>query len=199
MTNWFMSDTHYNHANICRGISKWSDLRETRPFDTVEDMNKSMVSNINHCVDENDTLYFLGDWSFGGIQSLEDFRLLLNCRNIIFICGNHDHHIKNNSLVNKEKNLYARDYFSDVYNYLEIKINKQVLVLSHFPIEQWFEMDRGSIMLHGHTHHTLDDSKTNTLYKRMDVGYINKPYSFEEILEIMKTRQIKERYECKNH
>ena len=199
MTNWFVSDTHYNHANICRGISKWTNLQFTRPFETLQEMNRSIVTNLNQYIGKNDTLYFLGDWSFGGIQNIEDFRLLLNCENIIFICGNHDHHIKRNALVNKDKNLYASDYFDSIHNYLEIKINGQILVLCHFPIQEWFEMDRGSIMLHGHTHHSLDGTVLNTFYKRMDVGYIDRPYSFEEILKIMESRELKTRYEYKDH
>lgn len=30
------SDTHYGHANICRGVSTWDDKTKCRDFDTVE-------------------------------------------------------------------------------------------------------------------------------------------------------------------
>jgi len=34
-------DTHYDHANICRGTSKWPP-EETRDFDTLEQMNDTL-------------------------------------------------------------------------------------------------------------------------------------------------------------
>ena len=41
---WFTSDTHYNHANIVRGASKWEDKSMCRDFDTVEEMNTAICS-----------------------------------------------------------------------------------------------------------------------------------------------------------
>ena len=50
-----------------------------------------------------DTLYHLGDWSFGGIENIWNFRKRINCKNIYLVPGNHDHHIKKNKLE-KPKN-----------------------------------------------------------------------------------------------
>lgn len=100
---WFTSDTHYNHKNICRGTSTW-DLSEeihqkTRDFDTIEEMNDYIVKGINDNVKENDILYHLGDWSFGGIDSIWEFRRRIKCKNIHLVLGNHDHHIENNRMI----------------------------------------------------------------------------------------------------
>lgn len=175
-------------------------------------MNNAIVNSINLHVAQDDELYCLGDWSFAGIENIWNFRKQIICKNIHLILGNHDQNIKKNKILpncwygnydifsDTDEDLTglqvsAQELFTSVQNYLELKIDKQIFVLSHYPIEEWFEMDRkGSIMLHGHVHHKLDNSNLNTIYKRMDVGIDWKefrPYSLEEILNLMKNRKNK--------
>ena len=213
---WFTSDTHYSHKNICRGISEWvieENRMNTRDFNTLEEMNNAIVNGINSVVQQDDTLYFLGDWSFGGIENIWNFRKRIVCKIIHFVLGNHDQHIKKNreiSILPHEKeilhsfndlytyinNINCKELFTSVQGYLELEIDKQLFVLSHYPMEQWLEMDRkNGIMLHGHCHHTIDNCETNTIYKRMDVGIDWKefrPYSIEEVLGIMNKRKLKQ-------
>ena len=94
---YFTSDTHYQHKNICRGVSDWEENegnQRTRNFKTLEEMNDTLVNNINSLVKENDTLWHLGDWSFGGYEQIKIFRDRLNCKNINLVFGNHDQHIE---------------------------------------------------------------------------------------------------------
>ena len=93
---YFCSDPHYHHKNIVKGISNWDDISGCRPFNTIEEHNQTIVNGINNVVDKDDTLYCLGDWSFGGIDKIWEFRKQINCHNIHLILGNHDHHIENN-------------------------------------------------------------------------------------------------------
>lgn len=87
---WFISDTHFNHTNILKYCS--------RPFKTIEEMNKTIIDNWNSRVQSNDTVFFLGDWGFTKSteapdgQKFDTIRPLLN-GNIILIDGSHD---KNN-------------------------------------------------------------------------------------------------------
>jgi calcineurin-like phosphoesterase family protein len=73
---WFTSDTHYNHTNICRGVTNWrtpnGDIpeKQTRPFETIDRMNDTIVNNINSVVGQDDILIHLGDWSFGGFDKI---------------------------------------------------------------------------------------------------------------------------------
>lgn len=208
---------HYGHKNICRGVSDWKDKDKTaRNFDTLEAMNYFIVRNINAFVMPNDILYHLGDWSFGGIENIWKFRQQIACRNIHLITGNHDEHIKKNKLLpncwmpdNAESDFHfldtdeddlglqvpAKSLFTSVQGYLELEIDKQALVLSHYPVEEWFDMDRkGAFMLHGHVHHELDKCETNTKYRRMDVGIDwndFRPYSFEEIVRTLSKKERK--------
>lgn len=107
----FTSDTHYGHTNICRGISNWRDadgnvpVSQTRDFDTLSQMNDKIVESINSVVCEDDILFHLGDFSFGGFDNIAEFRSRIVCKNIHLILGNHDHHIERN----KQLTNYYRD------------------------------------------------------------------------------------------
>ena len=89
-----------------------------------------------------------------------------------------------------------QDYFIMLPELTTITINKQKFVLSHYPVEQWEDMDKGAIHIHGHMHHTLDNSEINKKYRRIDVGWtIEKPvYLLDDIILQMKNRNIKEHY-----
>jgi calcineurin-like phosphoesterase family protein len=220
---WFVSDLHYNHANICRGVTKWGktingifypDVINTRDYASLDEMNKAIVDSINKYVKKDDELYFLGDWSFRGIESIYLFWKQLNCKyNIHFVPGNHDHKFKKDfELPNCKRNgPYSSDIIDgapiggDYPDYVisnslfkeylpeitSLVYNKQKFILSHYPIEEWEDMDHGSIMVHGHCHHKLDTSDSNMFYRRKDVGWIDRPYSIDEIIEEMKDRKIK--------
>ena len=91
-----ISDTHTYHRNICRGTSEWSDKSRCRDFTTIGEMNYAILSGINQHVMQDDVLIHLGDWSFGGIDNIWEFRKQINCKNIYLCYGNHDQHIKAN-------------------------------------------------------------------------------------------------------
>ena len=212
---WITSDTHYWHKNICLGSSVWQDKSGCRDFNSPKEMSDALVNSINKYVMQEDTLYDLGDWSFGGIENIWNFRKRINCKNIYLVPGNHDHHIKKNKLIecdidwcyNNIKNFLdlslpcpekisvpAQQLFNILPELTKIVIDKQEIILSHYPIDEWEDMDRGSIMLHGHCHGNINDCETNTIYKRMDVGMDWKefrPYSIDEIIKIMNKRKIK--------
>jgi calcineurin-like phosphoesterase family protein len=201
---WITSDTHFGHAGIVRGTTHWRILDDdgnkivpldaVRDFDTVEEMNERMIENINDCVGEHDTLFHMGDWSFGGFENISEFRYRINCKNIHFIIGNHDHHIESN----KEN---IRRFFASVNSYNEVNVAHKSgnlkLVLCHYPIVSWNNMRRNSYMIHGHQHLKGDQRFGNG--KRMDVGMCGhpefRPYNLDEIVEILRNS---ESYEIEN-
>jgi calcineurin-like phosphoesterase family protein len=190
---WFTSDTHFNHTNICRGVSKWESHRGTRDFPNLSLMNEKIVHGINSVVGENDILFHLGDWSFGGFESIVEFRNRIVCKNIHLLLGNHDHHIEHNVEG-------CQDLFASVNQYLKIQLNtdrtpnhvtKTQLVLSHYPFGSWHDMNQGVIHLHGHVH--LPPHLKVGQGKAMDVGMDGnhmKVYSLSEIRSIMKNQPI---------
>ena len=84
---WFTSDTHYNHANICSATTQWVNPVTLRDFKSLEHMNAYLVGNINELVGQDDILFHLGDWSFGGFESIQKFRDQIVCKNIHLILG----------------------------------------------------------------------------------------------------------------
>ena len=127
---WITSDTHYHHTNICRGITRWRTqdgkipIEQTRNFQDLDEMNSTIVNNINQKVGPNDTLIHLGDFAFGGFDKIGEFLDRLVCKNIHLVLGNHDQHITKN----RED---IRDRFLSVSKYLEVNIDDVDFVLSH--------------------------------------------------------------------
>jgi calcineurin-like phosphoesterase family protein len=196
----FIADTHYGHKNICRGVSDWRDengnvpINQTRDFETLEQMNDKIVESINSVVGEDDILFHLGDFSFGGFDNIAEFRNRIVCKNIHLILGNHDHHIERN------KGDIQR-LFSSVNQYLRLSVSlypgttlyqgEYEFVLMHYPIASWHNMNDNVIHLHGHVH--LPPNKKLAQGKAMDVGVDGNflvPYSLNEITRIMDKQPI---------
>ena len=198
---YFTSDTHYNHSNICRGTSNWPEGRGTRDFHSLGEMNDAIVTAINSVVGPDDYLVHMGDWSFGGFESVAEFRKRIVCKNVILFLGNHDHHIRNN----KEG---VQGHFKHVasYDILDIRkpdgkeTKKYQFVCCHFPIASWDGMNKKVPHLHGHVH--LPPRLKIHEGRAMDVGVDGnnlQPYSLNEILAIMRDRPIKHLVLPKDH
>lgn len=179
---YFSSDFHYGHKNIVGpNVSSWSS--GYRDFDSIEHMNNTIVDSINNTVGENDVLYYLGDWAFGSEKNIVELSDRLNVREIHFIMGNHDKNIRK-----------YNTHFTSIYDYKEIKIEGQSIILFHFPIWEWHKCHRGSWHLTGHSHGNCEYSHPKTSkYKIMDIGWdiFRKPLSFQEIRKIMNQKEIK--------
>ena len=169
---WIFSDPHYNHKNICRGTTNWRmpdgsiPIEQTRDFQTLEKMNAAIVNNINENAMQDDILICLGDWSFGGFESIKEFWDRIVCKNIHLVLGNHDHHIENN----REG---CQGHFKSVTHYNTLKIDEHTFRLMHYPISSWDGLNKGVMHLHGHCH-----LPTNLRFgkgQRMDVGMDGHP------------------------
>jgi calcineurin-like phosphoesterase family protein len=179
----FTSDPHYMHKNISGPkVSSWKS--GYRDFENEEEMSKQIVKTWNQHVKHDDILYCLGDWSFGGFEKIEEFRSQINCKNIILMIGNHDHHIEKN----KDD---IRKLFTHVAHYEEIDI-KTVgkFVICHYPIISWNGLHKGVYMLHGHQH--LNEEQKIGEGRRIDVGVDGssefRPYHINEIVDILAPR-----------
>ena len=193
---WFTSDTHFNHANICSATTTWNKEsgNNFRIFNSLDTMNDRLVAGINASVGQDDILFHLGDWSFGGFESIRQFRDRLVCKNIHLILGNHDQHIARN----KDD---VQEIFSSVHNMLDLIVKWNVgtptqdeakFMLMHFPIASWDNLARGVIHLHGHVH--LPKQRRIGPGKMMDVGVDGnglEPIEMKDVLTIMKNQPIK--------
>ena len=185
MSTWITSDLHYNHKNIVLGSTGWSNPEGVcREFKTLETHNEWLIMEINTRVKQDDVLYHLGDWSFGGFEHIQKFRDRLICKTIHTFIGNHDHHIENN----REG---VRKLFASVQHYLELPIpGKMKLVMMHYPISSWNGLQKGNPHIYGHQH-----SGVIREGRSMDVGMdahgsMKGVYSLEEILDTLMSRSV---------
>jgi len=172
MTCWFTADYHLSHANIIRHCN--------RPFRNVDEMNKTLIGNFLDAVEENDTVYFLGDLSWDQ-PSAKEFFLRSPTKDIVFVWGNHDKRCR--SVVQK--------YSSSTHDLLTVSIpdddapgGKRRIVLCHYSMRVWDGSHHGSWMLYGHSHGNLPPAG-----KSLDVGVdVNgfKPVSYEAIKRSMR-------------
>lgn len=190
----FTSDTHYNHKNICRGVTEWRTpegdipVAQTRDFSNLNKMNAVIAGNINDTVGQDDILIHLGDWSFGGFESIKEFRDRIICQNIYLLYGNHDHHIENN-----RQNI--QKIFSGTFQYLSLKVaspkGNYEFILMHYPLCSWHDMNRGRFHLFGHVH--LPADKKRMAGRSMDVGMDGNnltPYDMEDIVRMLSGRPV---------
>lgn len=160
----FISDTHFNHANIM----KYCD----REFKSVEEMNKTIIKNWNATVKNSDVVYFLGDFCLGGVEQIEFFAKQLNGRKRM-VCGNHD----------RSPSLYLAAGFEEVSR--NTIIVDEFFIASHKPV--FLNPKIPYVNIHGHIHNTtqilLNDEGKN-LYFNVSVEMINyTPINFELIKE----------------
>lgn len=80
MTNVYIADSHFSHANII----KYCD----RPFKTAKEMDSHMWDIIKKFDTEDYRIHFLGDWGFEWPEeAMDGFK---NWQNHVMVYGNHD-------------------------------------------------------------------------------------------------------------
>lgn len=172
---WFTSDLHLNHISA---ISMCN-----RPFENVEEMNNTLIANINSVVAKTDTLYLLGDISHRGKrEQVNELLERINCKNKILVLGNHD-------------KKYDESLFCEIHKLEEIHVlhggKNYSITLCHYPMMSWPKSNYGSIHLHGHIHSKPDEYNLQMKkegIRRYDVGVdANRfmPVSLEDILKFM--------------
>jgi len=76
------ADPHYHHANIIKYCN--------RPFGTYHQMDEALIKNHNSVVSNDDTVFFLGDFTLSRNKDvIEDYLSRLNGHKHL-ILGNHD-------------------------------------------------------------------------------------------------------------
>jgi calcineurin-like phosphoesterase family protein len=178
----FISDTHLNHINIVKGVSKWSDTSRCRPFNTVAEHNETILDGINTAADVNDRLIINGDFCFGNHENIPKFRNLIRCRNVWLVKGNHDRQLWK----------YHRSVFQYTDKYIDdLVIDKQQIFMCHYAGHVWEDNNRGSWMLCGHSHGNLPlPHSEGKILDLCPENHNYKPWTFEQIKEYMDARPI---------
>jgi len=173
MNTWFTSDWHIGHKNILK--------YDNRPFENVFFMNQEIIKNFNKLVNENDDVYYLGDFAFNSEQGIDALNHLKGRWH--FIIGNHDRSLS------KIVNLSRKEIFG-IDKIREVKVDKQEITLCHYPMVSWNKSHYGTWQLFGHHHQkTYEEIKGKRLNVTINM-HDYKPWSFDEVAEYMKTREI---------
>lgn len=97
--NFYIADMHFGHKNVIR--------YDNRPFDSIEEMDKAMITLWNETVGDNDVVYILGDFSWYKeerrhlfLDVLKDTRFLSEGITTIFLQKSQD---TLNGFVNMQK------------------------------------------------------------------------------------------------
>ena len=192
MNIWITSDTHFGHTNIVGPeISSWKS--GYRDFKSLHEMNMALVDGINKYVKEDDVLYHLGDWSFGGVQNILKFRKYIVCKNIHLILGNHDQHIVDKEVKFDDTSFNPFELFSSVQDVLHLKLGKTEVFLSHYSHRVWNGSHKGVIHLYGHSHGSIPDFG-RSMDVGVDVAYKMfgeyRPFNIGDITRIMEKREV---------
>lgn len=172
--NYYISDTHFGHSNIIRFTH--------RPFKDTDEMDSTMIDNWNSTVTNDDTVYFVGDFSLTTPQRTQEILYSLN-GNIVLIKGNHE--------KSALKRKYCRDRFESIHHYLEIEDDNKLVCLFHYPIESWRNKSRGAIHIHGHIHRKdiepVNESKNKF---NVNVEFINyTPTTLKQLIDEYKANK----------
>lgn len=155
MSNIFViADTHWGHTKSLTFLTP--DGSPLRPFDSVEEMDETMVTNWNNAVTKHDTVYHLGDV----VIPRSSLKILtrLNGRKIL-IRGNHDQgQLKDFS-----------QYFEDVRGAFFFRPGSDFLgglIFTHIPVHPSCLSGhyKGNVHGHIHCHQVMDGNQIDRRY-----------------------------------
>ena len=145
----------------------------SRPFGSVEEMDRVLIARWNAAVSEDDTVYVVGDVGYNrGLVPGDALARLRGHKHLIR--GNHDTGFENAG------ELYR--YFETVTDFNEIDDGETHILLCHYPM---LYHKRG-YMIHGHLHHgrgrdyELLRQLPRVLNAGVDVNHFE-PVTFEEM------------------
>lgn len=165
---WFTADQHFGHNNIIKHCS--------RPFASTAEMDQKLIDNWNAVVQDEDVVFFLGDFAWRGSEI--DQYLTNLCGKIYLVVGNHDH-----STTRKHKRFVA---VADLINLSLPLQNATNITMCHYAMRTWHCSHHGSWHLHGHSHGLLPSQG-----RSMDVGVDCNgfaPVSFDSIKRTLEAR-----------
>lgn len=156
---WFMSDTHFGHANII----KYSRTQ----FDSVDEMESTIIERWNEKVSKQDLVYHLGDFAWSA-KDAKRVRPKLN-GSIRLIVGNHDD-IPALASAGLFQRIQMWRQFSEIG-----------VTASHVPMRRE-QIRHGSLNVHGHVHGNI--SGLESFHFDVSAESVNySPVHFDEIAD----------------
>lgn len=171
MTVYYIADCHFGHNAVIRF--------NNRPFETVEEMDNTMLNNWRSIVRPDDEVYIVGDLIFRAKNPPEYYLDKLTGRKHL-ILGNHDKWSKH---VDLDK------YFESVSQIKEISDAGRHIVLCHYPMVEWPRSRQNSVLVFGHIHNKVEGDAfdyylkhENMLNAGVDINHYC-PVTFRQLVE----------------
>jgi calcineurin-like phosphoesterase family protein len=214
MEYFLTSDWHLRHQNILKHSRRLQFMSEEErrvltqgspqeierlkiSRESSDRMNDHIIDQSNNLVGPDDVLWMLGDFVWAKPeQYVQTCRFYLNrikCRNVYLVWGNHDP-----SVWQYRVRQEASKLFKGTYDKITTKIQGRTVVLNHEAMAIWDKRHHGSIHCYGHSHSNAEQWLDEIMPGRfsMDIGIDNafkllgeyRPFSFDEIADIMKSR-----------
>lgn len=151
---YYISDIHFRDQKIFDKCK--------RPFKSLAEMEEVVINKWNNKVNEEDTVYILGDIGKDDDSSVIDiFNTLKGHKHLIV--GNHDHEMLEDI---KKAHLFESIKFIDLIMDGDYKV-----CLCHYPLMDWMEFNRGGLLVYGHIHNKTENN--GYAYKLMKEYYKN--------------------------
>ena len=155
MKIFIISDTHFHHENIIKYSS--------RPFKSVEEMDKEIIRRWNNKVGKEDLVLHLGDFALGSEKEVKELKDSLN-GTIFLLKGNHDH-----KMLRKAGFIIIKGTF-EIGN----------IIFSHNPLKKE-DIPKGFINVHGHIHEKESLHGFNVSVEKMNY----EPIELDELKKIV--------------
>lgn len=158
---YYISDLHF----FCKSQTNEGSVNyDNRPFATVAEMHAHILRKWNEKVTNRDMVYILGDVALRGkSEALIALVAQLKGKKIL-VKGNHD----------DLSDYRYKQLFHEICDYKEVNENFDgkgyKVVLSHYPILMWNGQHRGTILLYGHTHASVEDQFFQECIRKMNAG-----------------------------
>lgn len=165
---YFTADTHFGHRRVI-------DYSQ-RPFQDVEEMDETLISNWNAVVRRGDSVYHLGDFALCDVERATTIVARLAGQKFL-VFGNHDKALRKHKPF-LEHWVWQREL-------TDITVEDQKIVLCHYAMLTWKSSHHGTWQLHGHSHGSL---REDPRARRLDVGvdcWEQRPVSFEVLKQKM--------------
>lgn len=191
---YFTSDTHFGHNK--------EFLYGKRGFKNVMEHDGAIIERWNRVVGKGDTVIHCGDVMFGegGAERLLSILKVLNFKKLWLLPGNHHAGYKQLLRLVSQDGTYLLEDGDElkeielVPNYMEFVVNRQPMVVCHYPIASWNGMGKGVWCISGHCHGSFHGSQKDAQEgKILDLGIevVEGPISFCEVAHIMEHKAVK--------
>jgi len=171
MQKFYIADPHFGHEKVIR--------MNQRPFDSIEEMDRTIINNWNRVVKKLDEVYIIGDFMFRSRNQPDYYLSQLKGKKHL-ILGNHEK-------WTNQVDLSA--YFESISHFKEITDLDRHLVLCHYPMAEWPRYYRGSLHIFGHIHNNRNcdafryyQHTPNMLNAGVDINHFT-PVGLQQLIE----------------